>query len=67
MSDTEDKPRRLVVTPAEAAEALSVSMPTIYAMIHRRENRLPSFRYGRKILIPIAGLQDFIRRQSIDD
>ena len=48
--------------PSEAAQVLGVSLPTVYALIHRQQEPLPSFRVGKKLLVPKAQLWDWIDR-----
>lgn len=53
---------KLVLTPAEAAEMLGVSMPTMYALC--RQPDFPCVRLGRKVLIPRDGLRDWLCARS---
>jgi excisionase family DNA binding protein len=59
-----DITQRLALTPAEAAEAIDVSLPTLYQLIKRERDPLPSFRIGRKILIPVLSMQQWIEAQE---
>lgn len=56
--------QRLALTPAEAAEAIDVSLPTVYQLIKREVDPLPSFRIGRKILVPVISLQRWLEAQT---
>ena len=59
-----DITQRLALTPAEAAEAIDVSLPTVYQLIKRETDPLPSFRIGRKILVPVISLQRWLEAQT---
>lgn len=48
----------MTLTVKEMAEALNVSMPTAYALVHR--DGFPTIRMGRKILVNVAGLQRWL-------
>ena len=43
---------------------LQVSMPTMYALLHRRDDPVPSVQIGRKLLIPITQLEAWLDRQA---
>ena len=49
---------KLALSIAEAAEALALSPRTIEAMVKARE--LPTVRVGRRVLLPVAGLADWL-------
>ena len=51
-------PSPLVYTCDEAAALLQVSQASIYAAVSRRE--LPSFKLGRRVLIPKAALESLL-------
>lgn len=57
-----DKLSPLAVSAAEAARLLSVSRPTLYRYIGRDD--FPSFRVGSRVLVSVAGLQEWIDRQT---
>ena len=48
-----------VMTPQQVAEALSVNVKSVYALIHDR--LLGCKRIGRKYLIPKMCLQQYVR------
>ena len=54
----------LTATPKEAAAMLQISMPTMYALLHRRDDPIPSVQVGRKLLIPRAQLETWLDRQA---
>ena len=50
--------RRLCVTVPEAAEMLAISRNFAYQLV--REGKLPSIRFGKRILIPRAALEKML-------
>lgn len=52
----------IAVSAAEAARLLSVSKPTVYTLMERAD--FPRFRIGTRVLIPVEGLREWVRRQS---
>jgi excisionase family DNA binding protein len=52
---------RLLLRPAEAAEALGVSRSRVYELIQQGE--LPSLRIGGVVRVPVEGLRDWIEAQ----
>lgn len=54
---------RLAVSVTEAAALLGVSRPTVYTLLERGGG-LPSFRCGRRRLIPVAALRAWIEAQA---
>ena len=54
--------KRLAVTPREAFELLSIGRDTGYEAIRRGE--IPSVKIGRRILVPIAGLEKMLADAS---
>ena len=52
--------RRLCVTVPEAAEMLGVSRNFAYQLV--REGKLPSIRFGKRILIPRAALERMLEK-----
>ena len=57
-----DKLEPLAVGTTEAARLLGVSRPTLYQLLNRTD--FPSFRVGGRVLISVAGLQEWIDRQT---
>ena len=57
-----DKLSPLAVSAAEAARLLGVSRPTLYQLLNRED--FPSFRVGNRVLVSVAGLQEWIERQT---
>ena len=52
----------LAVSAAEAARLLGVARPTLYQLLNRED--FPSFRVGNRVLVSVAGLQEWIERQT---
>ena len=57
-----DKLEPLAVGATEAARLLGISRPTLYQLLNRQD--FPSFRVGGRVLISVAGLQEWIDRQT---
>ena len=55
--------RRLCVTVPEAAEMLGMSRNFAYQLV--REGKLPSIRFGKRILIPIAALTKMVEEGGV--
>lgn len=55
-------PTRLLITPREAAKALSVCEKTLWSLTKRGE--LPAVRIGRAVRYDVSDLQAFIDRQK---
>ena len=53
---------KLTYTVKEMAEAVGVSLPTAYEMIHIHD--FPVIRVGRKVIIPIASLKLWLERRA---
>lgn len=51
---------RVLVTPEEAADALSIGRCTVYDLI--RTGQLQSFKIGKLRRIPVEAVHDFARR-----
>ncbi len=51
---------KFTLTRKEAAEFCSVSLPTLDSYLRRRDNPLPSIRAGRKWIIPVEGLRQWL-------
>lgn len=60
-----DKLEPLAVGTTEGARLLGVSRPTLYHLLNRAD--FPSFRVGNRVLISVAGLQEWIDRQTKED
>ena len=59
--DTIDK--RLCVTVPEAAKMLGISRNFCYQLV--REGKLPSIRFGKRILISIAALEKMLEEGGV--
>ena len=57
-----DKLEPLAVSAAEAARLLGVSRPTLYNLLN--QTGFPSFRVGNRVLVSVAGLQDWVDQQT---
>ena len=55
--------KRLCITVPEAAEMLGISRNFAYQLV--REGKLPSIRFGKRILIPRAGLERMLENGVI--
>lgn len=51
----EQQEQRLVLTVEQAAQRLSISRGLAYELV--RIGRLPSVRLGRRLVVPVAGLE----------
>lgn len=58
MNDVE----QLAVSAAEAAKLLGVSKPTVYGLMSRSD--FPSFKLGRRTLVSVEGLKNWISKQQ---
>ena len=54
---------RLVLTVDELAEAMGISRPKAYELVHRQDGP-PVIRIGRTIRIPTDGFQTWMARES---
>lgn len=59
-----DLTQRMALSPTEVAEVAHISRPTVYELIKRQNNPLPSFKIGRKILIPVSSLTAWLEQQT---
>lgn len=50
------------VSAGEAARLLGISKPTVYVLMERAD--FPRFKVGTRVLIPVDGLREWVRRQS---
>lgn len=53
---------RITITPKEAAGMLGLSMTTMYELVH--SEGFPSIRVGKKILINVEGLRNWVNERS---
>lgn len=53
---------RITINTREAAQILGVSLPTMYELVHAEG--FPSIRVGRKILINVEGLRNWVNERS---
>lgn len=54
--------KRLTMTVAEAAGMLGIGINTAYEAVRRGE--LPAVRFGRRVVVPIAGLESVLRMDA---
>lgn len=52
--------KRLCITVPEAAEMLGLSKNFVYQLV--REGKLPSIRFGKRILIPRVALEKMLEK-----
>lgn len=57
-----DKLEPLAVSAPEAARLLGVSKPTLYELMGRED--FPAFKLGRRTLISVDGLREWVRNQT---
>lgn len=57
-----DKMEPMAVSAPEAARLLGVSKPTLYELMGRED--FPAFKLGRRTLISVDGLREWVRNQS---
>lgn len=53
---------KLAYSITEAAQALGVSRPTVYALI--KQPGFPVFQIGGRKLVSVEGLRDWVRNQA---
>ncbi len=51
---------KLAFTRKEAADYCNVSLPTLDSYLQRRRDPMPSIHVGRKIIIPVEGLRQWL-------
>lgn len=56
---------KIALTVQEAAEALSISPPTIYQLM--RTEDFPAFKIGRRTLISRSGLEMWVAAQTMQN
>ena len=67
MAKTNSKDRlldRVGLSAEESASLLGISKPTMYELLNRREDPVPSFRINKRRIIPLAGLMKWAERQA---
>jgi excisionase family DNA binding protein len=55
---------KMLLTPAEAADYLSIGRSTTYRMI--RSGELPSISIGRAVRVPVKALDEWVERQQAE-
>jgi excisionase family DNA binding protein len=55
---------KLALTVREAGEALGLSPRSVQELV--AAGAIPVVRHGRRVLIPVEPLRDWLRRQTID-
>ncbi|KEF34105.1 excisionase [Deinococcus sp. RL] len=58
MTLNQQPPARLTCKPEEAVSMLGMGRNSVYALI--RSGRLRSIKVGRKILIPLSAIEEFL-------
>lgn len=53
---------KLAYSVAEAAEALGISRPTVYNLIH--QEGFPAFKVGNRTLISVSDLRQWVTAQA---
>ena len=53
---------RLTLSIAETAQALGISRPSVYTLL--RQGELPTIKLGRRTLIPVDALRQWIADQA---
>ncbi len=53
---------RLCISPIDVATALGIGKDKAYELIQRDD--FPKFRHGRRIIVPIAGLEKWLSEQA---
>ena len=60
-----DRPKRMVLSVAEAAEVLGISRSLAYDLVARGE--LPARRFGGRIVVLLRPLQRLLDGEAVDD
>ncbi len=55
---------KLTMTRKEAAASIGVGLNLLDRFIKRKDDPLPSFAVGKRVLIPIDQLKEWIARQA---
>ena len=53
---------KLAYSPAETAEVLGVSRPTVYTLLKRSD--FPAFKVGSRTLVSAEGLREWVQAQA---
>lgn len=56
---------KLTLSCKEAAAALGVSLPTFYELANRAD--FPRIRAGRRVLIPVDSLREWLAKEATHD
>lgn len=56
--------KRLLLRPEEVQEALGIGRSKFYELIAKGE--LPSVRIGRLVRVPVAGIEQWVQRQTLN-
>lgn len=62
---TTHNPERLALTVSQAAEMIGIGRTKLYDEI--RSNRLRTFRIGRRRLVTVAAIRDWVERAEIEE
>lgn len=58
----DQKVQKIALSIDETADALGVSRPTVYNLLHRRD--FPAFKVGGRTLVSAEGLQRWVALQA---
>ena len=61
-SEPPQERERLTCGPEEAGQMLGISKPSVYALL--KTGRLKSVRLGRKFLIPLSAVAEFLNSRQ---
>lgn len=53
---------KVTLSVTETADALGVSRPTVYTLLHRQD--FPAFRVGGRTLVSAEGLREWVAAQA---
>jgi excisionase family DNA binding protein len=62
MKEARAEEEPLLLTVPEAAKLLRISRGLTYELV--RQERIPSIRLGRRLLIPMRGLEEWVAREA---
>ncbi len=54
--------QKITLSPAEVAEALGVSRPMVYQLLH--QEGFPAFKLGTRTLVSAEGLREWVAKQT---